>query len=268
MVRICRFEAVHLLLKRRWLVALPVALVGASVGVDSTAVPVSLGIAVNAWDGVLATFYNAWVFRLLVVLPFVFLAGDIVVADRSSGFAWTTLTRVPLRRQWWQAKVVAVFGAALLYVTVFFAVALLTAAFRGLAMETAFSAYALSVEKGLGFYTIHQPQTPSTFFPVFISFTSLGLGAFALISVTTTLWFSSPYIPPVVAIAAVLVSHITAAYRTLTPWDLIWRLMYGWHFHYDLARAGWYLTVSLIVFGTIIFLSVVVGGRRVSRWDL
>lgn len=278
MYRLWRFEAARLIRRTRWLVLLPTAALVGYIGVDGLFM--FSGADPNLWDGFLASFYNSWSMRALVLLPFIFLVGDTYLADRSSQYIWLALTRTRSRARWWAAKSLAVLFAAGVYVagatTVVMLVVIvrfqmLRGIFEGPIFSTQFSSLALGERLGQVYgrsYQVFWPATPAAFVPLFMIYTSLALGGLALLVILPTLWWPRSFLPLGTTVALVVASHSLTGFHSIARWIPVWRLMYGWHFHHDLDRWPWLLAGSMLFFGCVVALSVVAGGRKVGRLDL
>jgi hypothetical protein len=268
MIRLCRFEMTRLLLRRRWLLVVPVSALIAYVSVYSLVAPASIGASLNIWDGLLAAF-NSQIFFAVFVPLYVFLVGDCLLADWSTCYSWTVLARVSSRSQWWRAKVVTIMTAALIYVLVAMLTALAVSSLRHLPFATRFSSYALG--QGLPrLYQVVWPRAPGAFLLVLWVFTALGLGAFALLAIGVSMWWPRPFVPLGFAVGVIVLSHgLVVRYHSVIPWTIVWRLMYGGHFQLGWVRdARLSLITSLAIFVIIILLMLLVGGRRLSRMDL
>jgi len=272
-----KFEVTRLIARRRWLILLPAfALVG-YIGVDSSW---KYGSSVNLWDGLLASFYNSWSMRSLVLIPFIFLVGDTFLIDQSSNYIWLAHNRAVSRARWWTAKCLAVLFASLVYmvagVTVVMSVVIwrmstITSVFKGSIWSTQFSPFALGV-KSPGvygrFYEVFWPTTPFGFVPVFTTFTALALGALALMVIIPTLWWPRTFVPLGATMALIALSHALSGFRQAAPWNPVWRMMYGWHFHHDLAHWGYLLVGSAFFFLVVAGIAIWGGARRSGRLDL
>jgi len=259
-------EFVRLVVRRRWLLALPVFALMGYIGIDHLYSPASAGVPVNVWDGLLATFFDSWLFRCVFVVLFVILVGDSVLVDRSSGYLWMTLSRTSCRRHWWTAKVTAILGAAGVYVFVGMLVVLVVACCRLLPLTAHFSPYALAGGRVVGFAV--RPQAPGLFLPAFWLYTAFALGVFVLIPVTLSLLWPRPFVPLGATIGWIIVSCVTPHYRIVVAWDPLWRTMYHWHFHHDPARGGLWLASSVALFAVALAAVLWYGRRCLRRLDL
>lgn len=272
MIKLCRFEVIRLLLRRRWLLVVPASALIAYISMAYyLAAPGDLGASLNIWDGLLVTF-NSVYFYIGVVPMYVFLVGDCLLADWASSYTWTILSRSPSRSRWWRAKIVAVLTAALVFVLVVMLTALAVSWLRHLPFESHFSLYAFgeALHRFSHSYRVVWPQTPGVFLLVLWLFTALGLGAFALLAVGLSMWWPKPFVPLGFAVGLIVLSQgLLVRYGWIAPWIIVWRLMYGGHFQFSwVTDARQALTTSLVVFVVIILLTLIVGARRLSRMDL
>src|SRR5450756_2723593 len=98
-----RFNIEQSILRKRWLIVIPVVLFAAYImGDDMLVVAKNQGLSPNIWNPLFSILGNGGVIFLLINFLFLFLISDLPV---ETGFGALLLFRLRSRSKWWLAKV-------------------------------------------------------------------------------------------------------------------------------------------------------------------
>ena len=108
-----RFNIEQSVLRKRWLIVVPVVLFAAYImGDDMLVVAKNQGLSPNIWNPLFSILGNGGVIFLLINFLFLFLISDLSV---ETGFGALLLFRLRSRSKWWLAKVLTLAVAALVF---------------------------------------------------------------------------------------------------------------------------------------------------------
>src|SRR5450756_1447748 len=108
-----RFNIEQSILRKRWLIVIPVVLFAAYImGDDMLVVAKNQGLSPNIWNPLFSILGNGGVIFLLINFLFLFLISDLSV---ETGFGALLLFRLRSRSKWWLAKVLTLAIAALVF---------------------------------------------------------------------------------------------------------------------------------------------------------
>jgi hypothetical protein len=112
-VRLTRLEITEYILRKRWLLAVLMALlVGSSETNRFVVQQMVLGYSYNIWDVLFSVFSNANYLLAVLNNLFLFLVSDFT---RETGYGQCLLVKLGSRRKWWESKIALLAIAALVY---------------------------------------------------------------------------------------------------------------------------------------------------------
>lgn len=218
-----RLELLRLLSWRRWL-ALTVLLVivGVLVTQHLQRAAVTYGFAINAWDIPLDAFNNIVVVCAILMPLLVGLIGDVVLADRGTGYAALSPAGGRLHTSRWLAKAGAVYAATFLFFLLASAIVLLV----GIVLAgpaASLSEYGQSVpELGpLGSFKTYLPppvpELPVVGVLLVVLWTATAVGSLIILIIAVSSLSRLPWIPLALTLATVLVGLRVQATSALHP---------------------------------------------------
>jgi hypothetical protein len=227
--------------------------------------------ATNQWDLPLDVLSDVPVVMFVLVPLFIGIVGDVVLADRWTGFAFLSLPRSRSRVRWWFAKIVAVLVAGLAFAVLFVVV---LAAFGALRLGTGatLSAYGrTSLESGSGTFGLmaksYDPpplaSVPALGVLVESLYTSLALAAFSLVILAVSQRWPKPWTPLLIAGPAMLFAYRTPATTVLDP---ALHLFWATHTFASNITVEWWASAFFI--GGEVVLALAIGAAVLSGTDI
>lgn len=233
----------------------------------------------GAWD-VHAVALNSFMYiGYLVLVAFIVLVGDTLVADRESGFAELVLPRVGGRCRWWIGKLLAILLAALLVQIILLLMCLACGLLKGgWSLSLAPSAYATAGYAGLGQEA--DPTLQHLFAPVAPTanmglrqlmrclYETLAFGAIGVFLVALTVRVSKAVLPVAVALVGSVADHLLLhKWAAWEPWSPGRRLLESIHASWDTVQGTPWWT-SLLYWVVLLVIGALLGGRMLRRADL
>lgn len=266
-----RIELWRVVRSRRWAAAL-VAWVAAAFLASGQVGALSMNskLPARAWDVYPAALGN-WMFvGYILLVSFVFLVGDTLVADVESGWAWLVLTRGGDRIRWWAAKAGSLFVAAALFHVGFLAVCLGVAVFEGFPLQTGASPLAVSTRAGL--VPVFAPSAAGSDMALRAAWAGLyetfAFGAVAVALVSLTAIVQRAVLPVSLALLGAILDWFTSQrvdlWRSLSPGR---RLVESTHLPYH-GSVGATWESSVVYFAAVAAVALVVGSIALRSRDL
>jgi hypothetical protein len=108
-LRVTRYEVSRVLLSRRWVIVVVLCALGAYLAAGDVGLAVAdCSLSPSAWDVHRAGLNSFMYIGYLVLVAYVALVGDSLVADRTNDFVRTVLPRAGGRLPWWAAKILSI----------------------------------------------------------------------------------------------------------------------------------------------------------------
>jgi len=266
LLRLCYFETLRILLRKRWLLIIPIVAVLAYASADFLNVGhFNYHIAFNVWDGMFFGLGNGKMFFFILAPLFVFFAGDIFIRDYHSDYLLFTTSRTSSKVLLWGAKVCAIFLVAFVYTVVIVLIFSLVNLFT-FHYSSAFGEFVTSTNHFMqmlraGYNTPHT-SSPFLFFVYYTLYTTVGMFIYALIPVTVSLFLTNFFSPLLIAYAVSLSSFYFPF--QFAKWDLGANIYYFIH----LLGIPFFSTpisiLCLLITGTLLF---VIGALYIKRKD-
>lgn len=115
-LRFMRFEIGQHLLRKRWLLPLPIMLFIAHVVIGGVLVRSSnFSLSVNTWDALFSVFGNARIILVIITLLFLYLVSDLIL---ETALGEAIVLRLGSRRLWWLGKALTLGLAVLSYAVI------------------------------------------------------------------------------------------------------------------------------------------------------
>lgn len=263
-----RLEFSRLLSWKRWGAA--AAVVAAAGWVLSDALAHVRGT--NQWDLPLEFLSDVPVV-LFVLLPlFIGITGDVVLADRWTGFAGLSLPRSGSRIRWWSAKVAAVLVVSLVFAFLLVVVLAALGAVR-LGVGWSLSSYGHASAAGAGgnFGFLPKSYDPPPFAgtaPALgvlteAAYTSLALAAFSVVVLALSQLWPRPWTPLLIAAPTMLVAYRAPATTVIDP---ALHLFWSTHTFASNITVEWW--ASALFIGGEIVLALAIGAAVLARTDI
>jgi len=263
-----RLEVARLLSWKRWAAAAAVLGAAGWVVVER----LSLLRVANQWDLPLDVLSDVPIVMFVLLPLFIGIVGDVVLADRWTGFAGLSLPRSGSRLRWWGAKVAAVFVASFAFALLLVIVLTALGAWR-LGPGWNLSMYGrTSISSGssgtFGFVAkSYDPPPLAGTAPIGVLvesvYTSLALAAFAVVVLALSQLWPRPWTPLLISGPAMLVAYRVPATTVLDP---ALHLFWATHTFASNITVEWW--ASALFIGGEIALAVVIGAAVLSRTDI
>jgi hypothetical protein len=268
-MRLLLFESINLVYQRRWLVIFPVLTVITLFAIDSVSCRAeNLHMVVNIWDGPCAVFFNTNYFIFAIILMFVVIVSSSLIRDLSNSYQLVVFTRAK-RLSWLNAKIGAIFFAALIYVLIGVLVILIVSAFF-FPWGSSFSQFA--IRPGLGqqyYYYLSSTSHPVTFFGAMCLYTAFAFTVFMLIPLVLSLITKRNQIIIIIPLALLVLSRLGVAFLPLSylQYDLVTRLSFIIHY-VPMPTVPFTLSSSLLYLGCLGIVGWLIGAFAVLYSDI
>lgn len=269
---VVRRELQSTLRSRRWAAVVAAGLLAAYLAAgDVGIVATNADLTPGALDVHAAAANNVMYTGYLLFTAFIFVVGDTLIADRTSGRCSYVFARGVERGAWWRAKAAGVLLAASITQLAFLASCIVVGAWHGWPLERTVSrlAGATAAERGMALFPPLSGSVDMLARQVGVAgyltlcFSALGVAILAL-----TLRARHSALPVTLALVALMVDYVVA--KAWEPWTVVspgMRLMEGVHAENALMRPI-PLWSSVVYFGAILAVSSFAGQWALRRQDL
>lgn len=228
------------------------------------------GLQASAWD-VRTVAVNNWMYlSYLLLMSFVFLVGDTIVQDRTSGWSGAALPRVGGVTTWLVGKAVFLFAAALLFHIGFTVVAVAFGLLEHLPLGLRASEVATAtVQRGMPFAPSPAGAAVLPRLAVSLVHEAFGFGAITLLVAAVTMRARRIAAPVAFVTIALIVDWVMA--QRSYPWAVLSpgrRLIESVHLSVAEMAGGTTWAATFAYFAAIALVAALLGWRRAAGSDL